>query len=391
VLRLYAAPQATDSQLHVMTIHKAKGLEFDRVILPAMARQPRSDDKTLLMWREYLAADGQSAGLIMSPLGATGDEEDPIYRYLRFEQKQSASLENARLFYVAATRAIKQLHILLTTDKDSKTDLPKAPAKNSLLNSAWSALEEQVQWSESVVENKAEQFGLDFDSSAMTTSLQRLSASWQAPAWSFPNPLQDYYLDDQRVEQGSDDLNIPVAISDPVPQCVGTVTHWVFDAIVKQGVDCWLQKNKATQQQWLQALLHYHNLPELLWPQAVVQISSAVDSTLADNKGRWLFSPQHSHSFGELALLSSIEGVVRHNAIDRCFVDGDGVLWIVDYKTSTPSENESRRDFVAREVEQYQHQLAGYKKLLAARSEPDQVIKTALYFTHYPYWCELEL
>ncbi len=390
VFRLYAAPQTTDSQLHVMTIHKAKGLEFDCVILPAMARQPRSDDKTLLMWREYLSADGTSSGLIMSPLGATGDEEDPIYRYLRFEQKQSSQLESTRLFYVAATRAIKQLYILLTTEKDAKTDLPKAPAKNSLISSAWPVLEEQVSWSKSALTNKAEQFGLDFDSGGAGSSLQRLSAKWQPPVWSFPNPLQDYYLEPPPYDQEGD-LNIPVAIDDPTPQCVGIVTHWVFEHMVKQGVDCWLQKNQQQQQQWLQALLHYQGLPELLWPEAIQQVSHAVNNTLADNKGRWLFDTGHSQSFGELALLSSMGGVVRNNSIDRCFVDAAGVLWIVDYKTSTPLDNESRRAFVDREVAVYQSQLASYKQLLSARLEQQQVIKTALYFTYYPYWCEVEL
>ena len=390
VQRLYAAPQATASQLHIMTIHKAKGLEFDRVILPGMARQPRSDDKTLLMWREYLSANGDSSGLIMSPLGATGDEEDPIYRYLRFEQKQSSQLESTRLFYVAATRAIKQLHILLTTDKDSKTDLPKAPPKNSLISSAWPVLEEQVQWTESAVASSAEQFGLNFDQSAMAIPLQRLSATWQPPAWSFPNPLQDYYLDDKTNERDDDELNIPVAITDPVPQCVGTVTHWIFEVLAKQGVDCWLQKNQQEQQQWLQALLHYHGLIESLWPKAIEQVSRAVNNTLADNKGRWLFSPRHSQSFAELALLSNMDGLIKNHFIDRCFVDESGVLWIVDYKTSTPLEDETRREFLAREVAEYQSQLAVYKKLLTAKMEEQRVIKTALYFTHYPYWCELE-
>lgn len=394
VQRLYAAPQATDSQLHVMTIHKAKGLEFDRVILPGMARQPRSDDKTLLMWREYLSADGHSSGLIMSPLGATGDEEDSIYRYLRFEQKQSTHLECTRLFYVAATRAVKQLHILLTTGKDAKTELPKAPPKNSLISSAWPALEQQVQWTDAVVASNAEQFGLDFNPSS-TASLQRLSAAWQPPEWSFPNPLKDYYLDNKAEAQDANVLNIPVASNDPVPQCAGSVTHWIFEVMAKQGVDCWLQKNQQQQQQWLQALLHYHKLPELLWPQAIEKISQAVNNTLADTKGRWLFSPRHQQSFAELALMSNSDGIVRNHFIDRCFVDEAGVFWIVDYKTSTPLDNESRRDFIAREVAEYQSQLARYKALLSSRLQPlgsteQPLIKTALYFTHYPYWCELE-
>ena len=38
VKKLYTSPTTTACQLQVMTIHKAKGLEFDTVILPAMGR-----------------------------------------------------------------------------------------------------------------------------------------------------------------------------------------------------------------------------------------------------------------------------------------------------------------------------------------------------------------
>ena len=390
VQQLYATPQTTDSRLQIMTIHKAKGLEFDCVILPGMARSPRSDDKSLLMWREYLSADGDSSGLIMSPLGATGDEEDSIYRYLRFEQQQSSQLENTRLFYVAATRAIKRLHILLTSSKDTKTDLPKAPPKNSLIKCAWPILESQVQWHESVVASDTEQFGLDFDPSATAQTLQRLSATWQSPAWSFPNPLQEYYLDDMADKPDNNELNIPVVLSDPLPQCVGTITHRIFELLAKQGTDCWLQKDQWQQQQWLQALLHSHGLIESLWPKAIEQISRAVNNTLEDDKGRWLLSPQHSQSYAELALLSNSDGLIKKSIIDRCFVDESKICWIIDYKTSMPLKDETKAAFVKREVAEYQSQLANYKKLLTLKLDQQYKIKTALYFTHYPYWHQLD-
>ena len=51
VSQLYAAPDLNaDNQIQVMTIHKAKGLEFDHVILPGLGRSPRSNQGDLLVW-----------------------------------------------------------------------------------------------------------------------------------------------------------------------------------------------------------------------------------------------------------------------------------------------------------------------------------------------------
>ncbi|HVX67560.1 MAG TPA: UvrD-helicase domain-containing protein, partial [Bryobacteraceae bacterium] len=51
VERLFAAPDLeADESLQVLTIHKAKGLEFDTVIVPGLGRIPPVDDARLLAW-----------------------------------------------------------------------------------------------------------------------------------------------------------------------------------------------------------------------------------------------------------------------------------------------------------------------------------------------------
>ena len=61
-----------------MTIHKAKGLEFDRVILPGLGNPSRQDDPPLLLWQEL--ADGE---LLISPISQAGSDGDPIYNTCR--------------------------------------------------------------------------------------------------------------------------------------------------------------------------------------------------------------------------------------------------------------------------------------------------------------------
>jgi ATP-dependent exoDNAse (exonuclease V) beta subunit len=61
VSRLFATPDVhADDTLQVMTIHKAKGLEFDHVVLPGLGRVTRSSQSNLLLWMlRQRETDGQ--------------------------------------------------------------------------------------------------------------------------------------------------------------------------------------------------------------------------------------------------------------------------------------------------------------------------------------------
>lgn len=393
VEKLYAAPDNAESQLQVMTIHKAKGLEFDTVILPGMARQLRSDEKSLLMWREYISTDHQS-GMVISPLDAIGNDEDAIYRHLRYEKTEMDRLENTRLFYVAATRAISKLHVLVTSDVDKKTEQPKKPSNNSLITSAWSALSEDVIWSgmeqAGTVDN--EQFDFSFSDSESELTLKRLRADWNEPEWSFPNPLEAFYLPfDYDFADNTIELDVDILSS-----CVGTIVHWLLEILVEKGIDYWTDFDDESRQGWLEGLLHHHQLPNSLWSVAVARIESALNNTLNDSKGIWVLSGSHNNSQTELSLLVNKDNQIKQRVVDRCFVDDKGVQWIVDYKTSTPLAHETKDEFIAREIEQYRYQLLDYKLQLSelnsnSADESQSIIKTALYFTHYPHWQEVEL
>ncbi len=398
LLRLYAAPNGEESNLHIMTVHKAKGLEFDTVILPGLARQPRSDDKSLLMWREYISSAGadekQQVGLVISPLPATGEKEDAIYQYLRYEQAQSVVLENTRLLYVAATRAVKELYLSFTTELDSKTNEAKKPGKSSLITSAWSTVTEQVIWHESQVVETNEQIGLDFDALNKQEQLSRIDPEWTAPAISLVNPLSGFYLDTDYLN-GAD--NRPEIIVDTYAQDVGKVVHSLLQLLAEKNLNShsensfWQQMLPVLKQQWLQALLHYHGLIRSRWADAVVDINSAVERVLNDDKGRWVLSGEHSESSVEYELLVRAQSGIQRRIIDRCFIDSDNDVWIIDYKTATPLADESQQDFINREVEQYRSQLEVYRKILMNHEKFSTAknIRLALYFTHYPLFHEV--
>lgn len=135
---LTATPlQLEKPYIEIMTIHKAKGLEFDTVIIAGLDRQVRSDDNQLLLWMERTGEHGVD-DLILAPIKATAQEQDPIYNYVRREEQKKSFFESQRLLYVATTRAKQQLHLVFHYEQDENNNgNMKAPHTQSLLSQLW--------------------------------------------------------------------------------------------------------------------------------------------------------------------------------------------------------------------------------------------------------------
>ena len=87
--------------VRLMTIHRAKGLEFPVVVVPDLGRKPAAD-------RGRLLVDGDRVGLRVWTLeGDTG--KALAYEELADEAARADDEEERRLFYVAMTRAEEQL------------------------------------------------------------------------------------------------------------------------------------------------------------------------------------------------------------------------------------------------------------------------------------------
>jgi len=113
----------------------------------------------------------------------------------------------------------------------------------------------------------------------------------------------------------------------------------------------------------------------------------AVDRALASSRGQWLLA-SHADQAAELPLSGMKDEQVIHAVIDRTFV-ADGVRWIVDYKTSTPSAEEKLDDFFRREGFRYQPQLQIYAELMQ-HLDPDHQVRAALYFPLVDGWLEID-
>ena len=117
-----------------MTIHKAKGLEFDRVIIPSLHMSSAHADPELLLFSPYHLID--KPGLLLAlnqPSKPLDNNGSSLYGYMRYREKLQQSLEQDRLLYVAVTRAKQELHLLASLEGINNTK-PKQNKTSKTLN-----------------------------------------------------------------------------------------------------------------------------------------------------------------------------------------------------------------------------------------------------------------
>ena len=363
VSKLYAAPNPdADKQLQIMTIHKAKGLEFDTVIMPGLNRSGSSDSQQLLLWRERIAQNGQQQ-LLISPLQASGEERDPLYRHLQQEAKEKNRLENTRVIYVGATRAIQKLHLLFSIKEGKK------PASNTLLNRIWPWVENAITEESPVVKlhRCAETKAVGETSEQEIprfTHIQRLPIGWQFDA-DLPQPIT--------IEHNS---TTPQLEGNADARYIGTVLHRILRQITLEGVDSWHTKTiKLRQPFWA---IQLQQLGTIETQPALDVLKQSVEKTLADPQAQWILNNKHQDSQCEyeLGYLDNSQQP-RTAIVDRTFVDQD-FRWIIDYKSSQPEEGETLEQFLERQKNSYRQQLELYMNIY--QQLEDLPVKTALYF-----------
>ncbi len=373
VEKLYATPNnQADDTLQIMTIHNAKGLEFDTVILPHLERKAPNDEKQLLRWME-IPRENEDSALVLAPIHATGQENDTIYEYIKKQHASKNDYEKSRLLYVAATRAKKQLHLLFNL---KQTNGEPKPLASSLLEKLWPAIKTEA------LAYAPQQINLDTeettDEEKMTLQpfIQRLPAHWH-------NPIKEKGLADTIAYHQK---NSGFLLPDNHPKYIGVLIHQILQQMAKWGCDWWQTKSTALKTAYLKNNLTQLGMMTADIPHTIEKINSAIEKTIADPRGQWILFP-HQDAQAELQLTAFIEQEPKQLIIDRTFIDEKNTRWIIDYKTSSCTDDDLEK-FLAAEQKKYHPQMQQY--FHAMKAVEQRPIRLGLYFPLLQAWREWE-
>lgn len=382
---LYAASDvsaADGPSVEIMTIHRAKGLEFDCVILPCLAQSTRQDEPELLNLLRWIDSEGQEAW-VMSPMRSSAERtNEPILEWIKHRHQQRSAHERVRVLYVAATRAKRALHYVATLEVDQE------PRKGTALHTLWPSLECGFKESQSknrkeyqeVNPQPAEQAfakdapSLGFDHSAPTPipELQRLPLTISEYAW--PDEVYSQSVTSQ--------LSVVPDLSwtwvGDAARKAGTVVHRELERIVLSGsVPADVERYVGTHHTRWRAALHRAGVEAAQLASMTQRVSTAIKRCLEDEQGRWLLRRRERFDEVEFAVSGWVDGALVHGVLDRCFLDELGVRWIVYYKTTT-HEGGDLDFFLSEQVRRYTPQLRRYRQLVAPLGpEP---VRAGLYF-----------
>ena len=374
-----AADPLAGPSLQLMTIHKAKGLEFDTVILPGLGRPVRPPERSLLLWQEQPGPVRREEGLLLAPIPASAREErDPTYRAIARIHADKDALETLRLFYVAATRARRRLHLLGHAEPGGDGNL--SAAVGSLLKAAWPTLATVTAFD--VVAAVAE-----VPPAPERMPLRRLPVDWCAPLPAAAVPVARPAARRASTQGVRPETVFSLSLRSDEGRLIGTAVHGWLERFARDGLEQWPLARLASIHPFLREDLLRAGVPQSRVAACVERAVTALANTLGSERGRWILQA-HDAADNELALSGVCAGETLHAVIDRTFVDREGIRWVIDYKNSVPQGGEALDDFLAGEVERYRPQLEIYRQLMALHA-PHEAVKAALYFPLLDAWCEV--
>jgi len=360
--KLYAAPDASEdaARVELLTMHGAKGLQWDVVILPGLGRGTGRGDDPLLAFTEVPVDNGVQP--LLAVRGAVRSS-DTIYKLVRSIEKVRETNELSRLLYVACTRAETALHLFgHVSEKSGEAgtgSLLRLLLPDGMDGGCFAATMHPMQ------EGGA---GEAYQRPPLTR-MQKLPP--------IPDPHASF-----------SDVESEYLWAGPEAAPIGKAVHAALQHIAERGLEQWGEADSNDELGRARRMLLADGLSGASLEEAVQRVEVALGKVLSSKRGRWLLSSGHEDAHCEWMLSNRHEGVVLHHIIDRSFIDDDGIRWVVDYKTAS-HQGGDQDAFLAMEVQRHGAQLARYAMLLEER-EAECCVRTALYFPMLDAWVEVE-
>ena len=320
------------SPVRFFTMHKAKGDEFECVIIPGLGRVSKADDHTLI------ASDND--GQILS-LNNNKEDQDNLYDYHHSKELIRRQNENIRLLYVAITRAREDCHLIGSVTENSKGEL--APPKNSLLNILWP----QNITIENEVYVPIEEF---------VPKLRRLKSENFNRNIKVNTPISPI----KNIEKKK-------ISNDSVYSFTGTLIHKYYELVINKQLD--IDKLLSKKLSFINDIFTKNNFSKPEIDSAIKVVKVSLLSLKNSEDGQWVYQ-LHEDEGMEVNYLHTINNEIKTLIPDRIFIEDD-IRWIIDYKTVFDNKLD-----LEIEAKTHTEQLNLYASLF----DDERSIKKAIYF-----------
>jgi ATP-dependent exoDNAse (exonuclease V) beta subunit len=301
--------------IKLMTIHQAKGLEFDTVIIPGLGKKGKSDSLALMQIQEF-----SNKNILLAPIKSSyEDSESKTYLYLQYLQKQQTHFELMRVLYVAMSRAKDKIHLLGGVSKTGKA------VSGSLLSFLSHYFQKSI-----------DDIPIQDTSIPVEASLPKLQRNKSLSTVS---------------NRGGGDItqskNLPSNVNLIYQSALGSIVHYFLEhSLFEPSFES------------IDARFREFGLPPKLIHSYSKTASLLLLNTKRDKDFEWLFKYRDSTEV-EAEYSNSTKTVI----IDRLFIE-DGTLWIIDFKTASLNEGESIDSFTERQKLSHQKQIKTYQEVL---------------------------
>lgn len=405
---------SADCGVQLMTMHGAKGLEFEVVIVPELQATSGRNKPSMLSWLERgLPPETSEASevteFLVAPFPPKGSERGSTKAWVDGVLHERERQEMRRIFYVAATRAREELHLFARPEFKIASDgsIELCPPRESLLKTAWPALRQEVEQTFDVWKSKALMGTYAANTleslAASADNVTTISQTVVAPAQNTTRirRLPSSYRPSSREILSS--IEIPLVGAGSLferhegglaSRALGNAVHELFQRFAElrttQSTEA-PQASLASLAPRITARLRASGIhvgeAERITAQALAMVLRAAEDSLT----QWILVP-HPDSANEARWTGVVEGKLRTVRVDRVFRAGptpdsretENTWWIIDYKTAECRSAGKGNPELEAELSELRRifapQIKAYAKVLRNLHGPDVPICGGLYY-----------